>query len=167
MRKILVGVVVFAALVVGWWYASPIWTLRAIRDAAKQRDAAKVSEYVDYPALREDLKTDIRADMEAGIPHPFPLGRGFGIPIAMAVVNSLVDEAVSPQGVETMLDGEKFVKSVPVSAGDDPVVERDGFNTFRVHGKTHMNGALVFHRHGLGWKLAGVDLPADVHVSTG
>ena len=65
---------------------------------------------------------------------------------------------------EAAIDGETAAKSVPVSAGDDPIIERDGFNTFRVHGKDASKGALVFHRYGLRWKLAGVDLP---HSSDG
>jgi hypothetical protein len=166
MRKI-VAIVILVAIIVGaWWYASPIWTLRAMRDAAKDRDQAKLSAYVDYPALRADVKHDI-GDYAAA-----KAGKRFGEPgrALAAYINafgdSAVDAVVSPAGVVAMFASEQQIEAaggrvrVPVKAGDHPVIERDGFSSFRVHGEDVSKGALVFHREGLGWKLAGVDFPA-------
>ena len=34
MRKIVAAVLVLLIVAAAWWYVSPIWTLRAMRDAA-------------------------------------------------------------------------------------------------------------------------------------
>jgi hypothetical protein len=43
--------------------------------------------------------------------------------------------------------------------GDKPEIERISLDEFRVRG-SGKDGELIFRRHGLGWKLSGVDLPA-------
>ena len=167
MRKLVAFLFIVVMAVGVWWYASPIWTLRAMRDAAKERDQAKLSAYVDYPALREDLKHDVGDYAEAETERRIGgRGRGLAARIARAFVDPVIDAAVSPAGVEAMFASEAQISaaggrlSAPVQAGDHPVIERDGFNSFRVHGADATKGALVFHREGLGWKLVGVDLPA-------
>ena len=167
MRKIVAAVLVLLIVAAAWWYVSPIWTLRAMRDAAKDHDAARLSAYVDYPALREDLKADMgRYVMSEAAKHSGDAGSKLGAVIATAFLGPVIDAAVSPQGVEAMFAAEnrqdfQAPKPVPVTAGDDPIIERDGLDSFRVHGKDASKGALVFHRSGLGWKLVGVDLPAS------
>jgi hypothetical protein len=167
MRKAIAVVILITIVVGAWCYASPIWTLRAMRDAAKDRDQAKLSAYVDYPALRADVKHDIGdyASAKAGKRFGEP-GRALAAYIANALGDPAVDAVVSPAGVEAMfasgqqLDAAGTRIRVPVKAGDHPVIERDGFSSFRVRGEDAGKGALVFHREGFGWKLVGVDLPA-------
>lgn len=166
MRKIVAAVLVLLIVAAAWWYASPIWTLRAMRDAAKDHDPARLSAYVDYPALREDLKADLgRYVMSEAAKRSGDAGKLSAV-IATAFLGPIVDAAVSPEGVEAMLavqnrKDSQAPRPVPASAGNDPVIDRDGFDSFRVHGKDASKGALVFHRSGLGWKLVGVDLPAS------
>jgi hypothetical protein len=166
MRKlvaVLVLVVIFAA---AWWYASPIWTLRAMRDAAQARDEAKLSAYVDYPALRADVKQDIGdyAAAKAGKRFGKP-GQALAAYITNAFGDPAVDAVVSPAGVAAMFASEQQIEAAggrlqaPVHAGDHPVIERDGISSFRVHGTDAAKGALLFHREGLGWKLVGLDPP--------
>jgi hypothetical protein len=44
---------------------------------------------------------------------------------------------------------------------DDPVIVRRGFSEFLVASKQKPKSGLVFKRHGLSWKLSGVDLPPN------
>jgi hypothetical protein len=44
---------------------------------------------------------------------------------------------------------------------DDPVIVRRGFSEFPVASKQQPKSRLAFKRHGLSWKLNGVDLPPD------
>jgi hypothetical protein len=161
MRKIIVAVLIVLIAAGAWWYASPIWTLRAMQNAAKAHDAARLSGYVDYPALREDLKGDLGAYVmreSAGAPQDG--GAKLGAAIALAFLGPVVDAIVTPQGVAAMFAQQgKDAKAVPVTTGDHPVIERDGLDSFRVHGEDASKGSLVFRRAGLGWKLVGVDLP--------
>ena len=59
------AVAVVIALGVAWYFASPWYTLKQMRSAAEANDAAALSSYIDYPSLREDLKSDLMAQMMA------------------------------------------------------------------------------------------------------
>jgi hypothetical protein len=54
-----------AALIIAsgalWYFESPAWTLHQMKAAADANDPDALNSYIDYPALREDLKTEIRA----------------------------------------------------------------------------------------------------------
>lgn len=164
----LLAIVVLALIAAGaWWYASPWWTLQAMRDAARERNEAKLSAYVDYPALREDVKGDLRqfALGETAKAQPGGLAN-LGAALAVAVIDPLVDAAVSPAGVQAMFAQEQTAKTastrdapLTVKAPDKPVIDREGLNAFRVRNQDPSKGALVFHRFGLGWKLVGIDFP--------
>jgi hypothetical protein len=39
-----------------WYFESPIWTLKGMKDAAQSHDADALDAYIDYPALRESLR---------------------------------------------------------------------------------------------------------------
>ena len=66
MRLKLLGFVAALAVLlaaVGWWFASPWWTLRAMREAAAAHDEKALSAHVDYPALRASVKSEIAKQM--------------------------------------------------------------------------------------------------------
>lgn len=169
MRKIVAAVIAVLIAAAAWWYVSPIWTLRAMRDAAKQHDAARLSAYVDYPALREDLKAKLGRYMSnEAAKVSGNAGSKLGAAIATAFLGPVVDAAASPEGVEAMFaveSGEKngASKRAPVTAGGHPVIDRDALASFHVHGEDASKGALIFRLEGLRWKLVGVDLPTDDH----
>src|SRR3954451_9861862 len=58
-----------AALIIAagitWYLASPGWTLHQIKAAADANDPGALNAYIDYPALREDLKAEIKGQMIA------------------------------------------------------------------------------------------------------
>lgn len=62
--KIIAGVfgLVIAALV-GWYEISPRYTLGEMRQAAAAGNGAKLSKWVDYEALKIDLKGEIRREL--------------------------------------------------------------------------------------------------------
>ena len=164
MRKAVAAILVALIVIAGWWYVSPIWTLREMRDAAKAHDSGRFSAYVDYPALRDNLKASLRraAIGEAG-KQSDPIG-SLGAAAASLFVAPIVDSVVTTRAVEAAFVADanrpaSSLKALPVTADEHAVVARDGFNTFRVHGKDASKGALIFHRYGLRWKLAGIDLP--------
>ncbi len=164
MRKAVAAILVLLIVIAGWWYASPIWTLREMRDAAKTHDSARFSAYVDYPALRESLKVGLRraANGEAG-KQSDPV-QSIGAAAAFLFVGPIVDSVVTPKAVEAAFVADEnrpasSLKTLPVTADEHAVIERAGLDTFRVHGTDASKGALVFHLEGLRWKLAGIDLP--------
>lgn len=174
-KRIIVGLCAGLAAA-GWTYASPWWTLRAMRDAAQARDAEALGAYVDFPALRADLKTDLSAAMmaemararasqtQSGAPDAFG---ALGIALGFAMLDPLIEGVVSPAGLQVMFAGDPAAATAsrtPAPLGDvsvsgDFTLERTGLSEFRVVGQGAAPAALVFRRDGLGWRLVGIDLP--------
>ncbi|WP_321788674.1 DUF2939 domain-containing protein [Paraburkholderia sp. J94] len=99
------AVAVVAAL--GYGYASPYIALNHLKQAADARDAAALSEYVDYPALRASLKQQAGEMLQRRIQaehssNPLLL---FGAVIGSALIGPLVDAYATPEGVAALLNG--------------------------------------------------------------
>jgi hypothetical protein len=166
MRKIIAALIALMIAVGVWWYASPLWTLRQMREAAEQGDARKLSRYVDYPAVREDLKAEFRrammAEMIKGESNGF---EALGSAFALAMIDPMIDAIVTPEGVEAMFSQERRAKAaakkgpqLPEASGN-PIIDREGFDRFVVRDKDPTKGSLIFERSGAGWKLSGLDMP--------
>lgn len=162
MKKLVAGIAVAALLAGGWAFASPWWTLHRLRAAALARDAAAVSAFVDFPALRDDLQADMTVAMatEAGKAGDDPM-QALGMGIGVMMVGGLIERFVSPTGVALLLSGERTEVFDPKAVGDFEIV-RDGFSRFRLRSATEPGkAAVVFTRSGLGWAITGVDLPPE------
>jgi len=180
MKKILIALGLLLLAAGGWYYGSPLWTLRAMKNAAVAKDSDALSRYVDYEALRIDLKGDMRRSMMAEMTkQPDNQFGAIGMAIAMSLIDPMIEAMVTPEGVEAMFvqqrvtDGNETSsvgtsgvgptrRSKPSLAGaapgEKPEIERVSIDEFRVRGKGK-DGGLIFRRHGLGWKLSGVDGP--------
>jgi hypothetical protein len=107
-RPLIVVLLVIAIVaVLGYGYASPYLALDRLKRAADARDAQTVSEYVDYPALRESLKEQVSAlltrKLEARA-NGNPLA-ALGAMIGVALIGPLVDAYATPDGVAALLNG--------------------------------------------------------------
>lgn len=178
MKKRLVWIgagLVVAALAVATW-ASPHWQLYRMYDAVEARDAAALSAYVDFPKLRASVKQELTRRLgpkgplaEAGS-NPFA---AFGRSMALAVIDPIVDAAVSPAGVVAMLEsGDIRVQperqDIPGPSDEGGREEINYALSYRGWGQAVVERAdgsgvaFVLDRHGLwGWKLAGVELRED------
>jgi hypothetical protein len=154
-------------------FASPWWTLHRLRSAVERHDTDAVSAQVDFPALRDSVKSQLLASLSrdarsAGDNNPFAtIGKSF----AMAIANPLIDAAVSPDGVAAMIEYGKVSIAKPAREGatsaPEPAREKPryalhyrGWDRFAVTGDG--GGAFVFRRAGLwSWKLAGIELPRN------
>ncbi len=99
----------FAKLVVlllGVYALTIIYSFNQLSRAIETRDVALLREYVDWPALRDQLKADLVAGAPAdGTPRPlFDIGRM----IAGGVTSIMVDAMATPERVGTYLDGEQI-----------------------------------------------------------
>lgn len=167
MRKIAAVLLAIAVIVGIWWYASPLWTLHQMREAATRGDADALSGYVDYPAVREDLKGEFRramfAEMQANQDNGFA---AIGSAFALALIDPMIEAIVTPEGVEGMFDRKKRAE-VPngraqlPDAASDPIIDRDGFDHFIVRDSDPAKGSMVFKRSGIGWRLSGFDMPPN------
>ncbi|MEO5773255.1 MAG: DUF2939 domain-containing protein [Sphingomicrobium sp.] len=173
-RRWLMAAVAAAILAsVGWYFGSPAWTLKQMADAARARDAEKLSGYIDFPTLRDSTKAQLKAGMTAklasGGSHGF---EALGMMIGMTMVDGMIDGMLTPEGIGAMFAAQKRPAAGSPSAAKKPFgvdahnreIVHDGLNRFRLHekGKSGSGGDLIFERHGLSWKLARIEVPKDV-----
>lgn len=169
LKLVVVGLAIIGGL--AWYLVSPAYSLSQLREAALEGDMAEVRERVDFPAMRDSLKTELRAKLEADMEQSGKSRDVFaaaGSAIIMGMVDPMVDALATPEGIERLMAVTQIEfgwKEVP--AKQPPLkwsIERDGFN--RVLASPSSEGddtsmSLVFERHGWGWKLVGVDLGGE------
>jgi hypothetical protein len=165
----LAATVLIIAAGVTWYLTSPGWTLHQMKAAADANDPDALNSYIDYPALREDLKAEIRGEMIAEANKDRSGFGPLGLAIGTAMTGPVVDRLVTPAGVRAALMAKRdlaLIKAAPDAASalhipHDPVIVRRGLSEFLVASKRQPGSGLLFKRHGLSWKLSGVDLPPD------
>ena len=184
MRMIFVMVGLLIAGLVAWYELSPLYTLNEMRKAAAAGNTIKLSNWVDYEALKIDMKGELRREIllsanRSGLADT-PIGK-FGADLAVALVPAGVELVVTPEAIKAMFDatspanagGRGFgvlakdgVAIMPVGIPKEKVeIERVGLSEFKVSVKGK-RGAAIFRRHGWSWKLAGVDMPYRFGPST-
>jgi hypothetical protein len=148
-----------------WYFESPAWTLKGMRDAARSQDADALNAYVDYPAVRKSLKAELKARMRAEAQKDKSAFGDLGRAIGSVTLGPLLDVLVSPAGMRAALlaSSQKNVGSAAAAlrVPKEPVIVRRSFSEFVVTAKGQPNSGLVFKRHGLSWMLSGVELPPD------
>lgn len=146
-----------------WYFESPAWTLKGMKDAAQSHDADALNAYIDYPALRESLKAELMARMmEEAQKDKSGLG-ALGMAFGSAMMGPMIDGLVSPAGMRAALLANTHENAPPAASAlhvpEEPVIVRRSFSEFLVTAKDQPNSGLVFKRHGLSWMLSGVELP--------
>lgn len=181
---VLVGIVVAAVAALS--YASPYWTLHQMKVAAQESNISDMNEHVDYPALRESLKSQLRTAMNKELGSNLAvagksedgatgaLGATVGTLFAGAMVDGLVDALITPEAVsEIVKKGKNFTETNDrrrARDGDAPdtnlALAYKGWDKVVVTATSSEPGAepveLHLQRASLfSWKLAGVILPLD------
>ena len=169
------GVVIACVVVV--WAAAPILAAQGLIRAAKAGDEARIAQLVDFPSLRESLKTELNAELITRMrKDPRIADNGLGglaMMLAPSLLESAVDSFVTPQGVAQMVT----TAGAPDPSRQDPPEPndaRDGSDIHQAWGYRSLNDfavtltdrdqpdqqlALILERRGLfSWKLAAVDL---------
>ncbi|MBB4842505.1 hypothetical protein HNP55_001020 [Paucibacter oligotrophus] len=160
-------------------FASPYLTLHQMRRAAQAQNAQGLSEHVDWPSLRDSLKTGVQARLaqqdlnEQGQPSR---AAAWGAAVAGALLGPLVDSLITPQSLGRLLQGQSPGAAAlgfppPSPAASEPGAQAlewsshfEGINRFvfslRKPGAEEDPIHLVLRREGLlGWKLAELRLP--------
>lgn len=160
--------VLAAAAFACWYFYSPTYTLQEMKAAAQGNDSDAFSSYIDYPALREDMKAELMAQLIRESRKDKSGFGGLGVAIGSAMIGPIVDGMVSPAGIRAAFIANRAKPSgkvgkaamKPFELQDKPVIVRRSFSEFAVTSQKPDQGAMVFTRHGLGWKLSGIDLPS-------
>lgn len=64
-KHLIAGAVITAVLLVAGYAGSPFLAVHSLKGAAHKGDADKLSELVDFPAVRESMKSQLQAAMTA------------------------------------------------------------------------------------------------------
>jgi len=168
----LAAVAVAAALLALSSYASPYWTLHQMKTAIAEKDADGLSEHIDFPALRESFKGQMMTMMNermgsAGMANnPFA---AMGQMMGAALVNQLVDAAVSPAGVMAMMEAGKVKPGArPATQANadaaketiDYSVDYRGWSKVAISTPQQDAGKFILKRTGLwSWQLSALELP--------
>ncbi|HET7232581.1 MAG TPA: DUF2939 domain-containing protein [Longimicrobium sp.] len=171
LGSLLLLAVLFAGV---WLYYTPYLAMNKLQKAAKAGDTQALNELVDFPALRESVKQNVRSAVNNEVGrHAGPLGQLGGL-LAGALASPLVDTFVTPEGIAALTEGQRpgrghrgGIDSVAHERSKDVKVKRgyESMDLFVIHfvdkndGKEKM--ALVMHRDGFtNWRLTGVRLPS-------
>jgi len=142
-----------AAATGGYWYYSPVLSMKSMQSALEKRDADTFNQYVDYERLRESFKGQMSAMMAEQMGTRGSSGTSgagaLGAMLGLAMVNQMVDAFIRPEVVMRLMQsgemdsagrdgrpkqssgssGPSGSKGTPDS-GDDIrwEIERKGFN---------------------------------------
>ncbi len=144
-------------------WASPYLFLRSLQKAILEGDRVRLERMVDFPRLREGLKSQLQAHLlksveEEAKQNPFA---GLAYLFVAGMVDPLVDALVSPEGLATLGTGadpgeapKEEVKSWHLRYVD--------FRTVYVHHPKDPQSRLYLERQGLfGWKVVRMEIPMN------
>ena len=171
MKKISIGIIV--AFVIGYIFTTPYLTIYHMKTAAANHDGEALSEYIDFPALRQNLKDQLNVKLGKGIlpeamdDNPLAtLGSALGAAFGGMLVEKMVDVYVTPSGIMELMRGEKpeeegtggaTEKQTPSEPFTDVSMSYESFSKFSVTTKKNTELAdeikFIFRRKGMGWKL--------------
>lgn len=164
------------------YLASPVFAVRSLINAARTGDEARLERLVDFPAVRDDLKAQLNAQLVRRLRddpemRDNPLA-GLGLVLAPSLVSGVVDAFVTPQAIAAMVQTAEAPDIIgregDVALEPPPEREKDirigygyrGLNRFAGtltdRDRPHQRIDLIMERRGVfGWKLAQVRLPRD------
>ena len=177
MRKrtwVLVGVA--AVALVGAYALSPFLAFTMLRRAATSGDRDRLEQFVDFPVVRENLKSQVSAALLTSMSsdpeirsNPFAL---VGAALVPALTDRLIDSIVTPDGIALLLREGKISKSgtLPATSGaTGPAAVQVSYSyrtldrfraELRDRDRPDAVIALTLERRGLfGWKLIRLDIP--------
>lgn len=170
-KAILAGIAALIVAAGAWYWFSPSLAMQGLRDAALAGDKDELRERVDFPAIRESLKSQMRAMMVAEMAkekdNPFA---AMGMAFVGAIIDPMIDSMVSPDGIKVMVesgkmkDPDKTVADQTKGEGADWEIERRGLDRFIARPKAKDGDkvpSLIFKRDGLGWDLVDIEAPAQ------
>jgi hypothetical protein len=175
-----IGLVVVA--LVAAYFASPVLALHSMTEAAKAGDQAKLERLVDFPAVRDSLKSQLKAAMTRAFEQDPALQdnplAAFGQLLMVGVVDKAVDAYATPDAIAQMVatsrapskispsdHGPRVETGKPRDKSDTEI--RYGFQDLDHFKATYRDKAkpdepvfgLTLERQGLfRWKLVRIDL---------
>ena len=175
---------ILALGLIAWAAAAPLLTFKALSEAARYGQPARLESMVDFPALRENLKVQLAQRLSGAIQddpqlNDSPFG-ALGALLAPSLVEQMVEAVVTPAGISAIVvsgraplpDPDPRKSALPPPPETAPPQPRTrepatrfayrDFDTFVA--VTQANGAepigwVLERRNLVQWKLTGIELP--------
>ncbi|MEG3086859.1 DUF2939 domain-containing protein [Sphingomonas sp. PB4P5] len=157
------------------YFGSPFWAARQFRDAALSADVDRLDAAVDFPAVRESLKSQLTVALTEKMQNdpemrsnPFA---GLGMMMMPAIVGKMVDSFVTPDGLSAMMKRGRVDTSQPDAQAKSDIAYDYDYRTldrFAVTVRAPETKAaeapkFVFERRGLfSWKMIRLEVPTDL-----
>ena len=113
MKKALLILLLLVMLAGGYVAAGPYITVAAIREGIANNDADKLTENIDFPLLRQNIKTQLNASAKAESERTSDtnifsaLMSGF----KAKLIDNMVDSIVTPEGIANLMAGKKSLSA--------------------------------------------------------
>ncbi len=177
---ILLASVIGSMICGGGLYASPYFSLYQMNQAVERNDLQSFSSHIDFPALRESIKTNLRTILaQESSRQSNPIMEMLGTVMNGFVLDPVVDAVVTPSGIAALLQGqqlqlgekgEKAQFSQKANAVE-VTTKYESLNQFAVSIQPKDDAAstvtLLLSRDGLDWKISGVRLPKSLALVKG
>jgi len=167
-NKLIAAIVVLLIVAMGAWYwASPLLAMSQLRDAARSGDEQELKEAIDFPSVRESLKSQLSAQMALQVADAKQKGgfEALGAALAMGMVGPMIDGLVTPQFIAGTIERGKMQRGTeaePLGREVEWSIERDGLGHFRatpIAPAGESVPTMVFDRDGFDWKLVDIEIP--------
>jgi hypothetical protein len=174
MKKIIWVAGVILALVVGYVAAGPYLTVSAIKTGIVENDSEKLSDNIEFPTLRQNMKEQLNTKMMKNMAtemkdNPFA---AFAVGLATTMVDGIVDSFVTPSGLAALMEGKKPNKGGNGSNTPPPKKDNlfknarfsyDSMSKFSiwVPNDKGEEARFVLKREGFSWKLVNFVIPMD------
>jgi hypothetical protein len=131
MKKLIALVIAFAVLGLSWFYFTPHLALKSMKAAADAKNGAKLAEHVNFPVLRESLKTRLNTKLserasKEGQSNPLS---GLSSALFSKMVDPLVEKMVTPESLVAMMKGSASLLSKAPSDHPSKPAAKDSLPT--------------------------------------
>jgi hypothetical protein len=168
--SVLPAAVLLIAVVGGCYWFSLVASLNGLEAGIRERDIVKLEKYIDWPRVREQIRSDLRAsamtqvfkeantDKEGGLASS--IGALLAGVVAPAMIDRVVDGFITPQSLVRLLSQE------PPSEQPELTFAREGFTDLDEY--TLLVGAsgpirpgirAILRRDGITWRVVRIVFP--------
>lgn len=119
MKKIIGFIVFMLLLIVGWFFASPYYTVYQLKNAYDSHDADMINSHINFPSVQADIKTQLNPVLVKKVQTltQSPIAKLLNIQVnenemVEKLVTQAVDNSVTPDTVKSVITTQGNVSSL-------------------------------------------------------
>lgn len=123
MKKIITLFTLIVLLMIGWFFASPYYTVYQLKNAYTNHDTQTINHYIDFPSVQADIKNQLTPVLVKKVQTltQSPLAKLLNLQVdeksmVEKLVTQAVDNTVTPTGVSNVLSGQTSMKNLDNNA---------------------------------------------------